>query len=181
MGGGGHMGRAVVSVVYSELFRKAEPTCMTPALLNYLSITDKHDYVERIYDMIEEKTFDRTACIRIMFQAAEKNDKVALNFFREVSANYAGGISTMIEEMGYAENEVLYVVLAGSVFVKGENPLMINSLKQIVKTHNPNHNINYVVLDVPPVAGAVIWALNTLNGKAEYYDKVCAEFKKVVL
>jgi N-acetylglucosamine kinase-like BadF-type ATPase len=181
MGGGGNLARFAVSAVYSELFRKAEPTCMTPALLEYIGITDKHDFVERIYDMIEEKSFDRTNCIRILFHAAEKNDKVAMDFFRELAANYAGGISTMIDEMGFPKDEDLCIVLAGSVFVKGENPRLIDSLKEKLKELNPAHDFNYVILDVPPVAGAVIWALNTLNGKTGYYDKVCAEFQNVSL
>ena len=173
-GGGGTMSRFVVSAVYSELFRKAESTCMTPALMEYLNLSNKYGFIERVYDKIEEKSFDRTDLIRIMFQAAGKNDQVAMGFFREVAANYAGGISVMIDEMEFPPEEVLYIVLAGSVFVKGENPLLIDSLKEKVREHNPGHNINYVVLEVPPVAGAVFWAL---NAKSEYYDKVCSELR----
>ena len=177
MGGGGNMGRFVVSAVYSDLFRRAEPTCMTSILMEELGITNRLDFVERIYDKIEDKSFRPAVCNRILFQAAKKNDKVAVDFLREVAANYAGGMSTMIDEMKFPKDEILYIVLAGSVFTKEENPIMINFLKEMVKGYNPSHNIDYVVLDVPPVAGAVFWAL---NAKSDYYDKVCTQLKKAV-
>ena len=179
MGGGGNLGQFVVSAVFSELFRKAEPTLMTPAFLEYLEITDKHDFVERIYEKIEGKSFDLLACIRILFRAAAKDDKVALAFLREIAANYAGGISTMTEELQFSKDEVLDIVLAGSVFVKAENPILTDSLKEMVSKQHPGYRINYVVLELPPVAGAVIWALNTLNGKNVYFDKVSIELGKI--
>jgi len=96
-----------------------------------------------------------------------------------VAACYGGGISTMIDEMKFPGDDILDIVLAGSVFVKGGNPVLIDALKGSVGKLSPDYNINYNVLDVPPVAGAVIWALNTLNGKSVYYDKVCAEFRRI--
>jgi N-acetylglucosamine kinase-like BadF-type ATPase len=181
LGGGGYMGGNVVSAVFSELFRKAGPTGMTPALMKYLGITDKHDFVERIYAMIEDNSFSMIECMKILFNAAAENDKAAMKIFTDVAANYAGGISVMIDEMKFPENETINIVLAGSVFVKGENPVLINLIKGMLSNYNPAHKISYIVLDVPPAAGAVIWALNILNGRTEYYDKVCAEFKKAAV
>ena len=180
-GGGGYLGRLVVSTVYSDLFRKAEHTCMTADLLEYLAVKDRHDFVEKIYEKIEDKNFSLTECVKILFRAAGKNDPAAARILVETAAGYAGGISTMIDEMKFSREETVNIVLAGSVFVKGENPLLVDSLKEQVNSFHPGHNINYVVLDVPPVAGAVIWALNSLNGKNVYYDRVCAEFRKITL
>ena len=179
IGGGGHMGQFVVSAIFSELFRKAEPTCMTPLFMKQLGIIDKHDFVERIYDKINDNSFTPSACNRLLFEAAGKNDKTATCFLQEIAASYGGGISTMIDELCFPQDEILDIVLAGSVFVKGENPFLIDSLKETVKKYHPGHSFNYVILEVPPVAGAVIWALNTLNGKSEYHDIVTSQFKKV--
>ena len=48
-----------------------------------------------------------------------------------------------------------------------------------INHNNPGYNIKYTRLNVPPVAGAIIWALNMLNGKSIYYDTVCAQLKQV--
>ena len=180
-GGGGNISRFAVSAAFRELFRKDKATLITPMLMEYLGIKDKHDFVERIYEKIEEKSFDRIVCNRIVFEAAGKNDTVAVDFFRDMAASYAGGISTMIDEMNFSKDESVDLVLAGSVFVKGEDPILINSLKESIKEFSPGYSIKYTILDVPPVAGAVIWALNTLTNKAGHYDTVCDEFRKVSL
>ena len=180
-GGGSNMTRFLISAVFSELFRKAEASSMTPMFMNYLGITDKHDFVEKIYEKNSSNTLDRLACINMVFEAAGKNDPVAVRFLREVAESYAGGISTMIDEMEFSRDETVSIVLAGSVFVKGANPVLIGALKDYMKGFNPDHKLEYILLDLPPAAGAAIWALNILNGKIAYYDKVCAEFRKTML
>jgi len=175
MGGGGYMGGRLVSEVYRELFRKGEATLMTPLLFEKLGITSKYDYVEKIYEKSEDGTFDFDSCGRLVFEAVKRNDSVAANILREIAASYAGGISCMIGELCFAPDEELCVVLAGSVFVKGEHPLLIDSLKGQVSGSNPRHRIRYNVLDVPNVAGAVIWALNQLNTGNALREKVRAQ------
>jgi len=177
MGGGASLGKRLVSAVYRELFRKGEATLMTPLLFEELGITSKYDYVERIYEKIDEGDFHLGAYNRMVFEAVKQCDAVAANILREIAANYSGGISGMIEELSFPAGEELCVVLAGSVFVKGEHPLLIDSLKEQVSNLNPRHHVRYNVLDVPNVAGAVIWALNTHNGANVYRDRVCARLK----
>ena len=48
--------------------------------------------------------------------------------------------------------------------LKGENPVMIKTFKGEVSKYITT-NINYIVLKVPPVTGAIIWAIEELNGK----------------
>jgi len=177
MGGGAYLGKRLVSAVYRELFRKGEATLMTPLLFEELGIKSKYDYVEKIYERIEEGDFQLGAYNRMVFQAVKQGDCVAANILREIAANYAGGISAMIEELRFPAGEELCVVLAGSVFVKGEHPLLVDSLKEQVSSRNPNHCVRYNVLDVPNVAGAVIWALNSHNRVNNYRDKVCARLR----
>jgi N-acetylglucosamine kinase-like BadF-type ATPase len=177
LGGGGIMSQMVVSAVYSELFRKAEPTSMTPAFFKKLGITSKYDFVERIYEKTEDGSFDVRSCQKMLFEAIAENDKVAAGIFREVASSYGRGISCMIEEMNYSKEEDIYIVLAGSVFVKGEHPFLIDTLKENISRDKPDYRITYTRLEAPPVAGAVIWALNTLTGKPEYFERVPAQLK----
>jgi N-acetylglucosamine kinase-like BadF-type ATPase len=175
LGGGGNLGGSLVSAVYSELFRKGEATLMKPLLFEKLDITSKYDFVERIYEKTDDGSFDLHACGRLVFEAVKLNDAVAAGILRDIAANYAGGISCMIEELRFPPDEELRVVLAGSVFVKGEHPFLIDSLKERVSGGNPGRRFRYNLLDVPNVAGAVIWALNTHNAGNSCRDKICAQ------
>jgi N-acetylglucosamine kinase-like BadF-type ATPase len=175
-GGGGYVGQRMVSAVYSELFRKGEPTIMTPMLFEKLGITSKYDFIETLYEKIDNGTFSISNSNKIMFEAVSKNDKAASDIFLEIAESYANGISCMIEELRFPPEEDLYIVFAGSVFVKGEHPFLVDSLKEKISNDNPGRRIIYNLLDIPNVAGAVLWALNSL-GKNNFYDKVCSQLR----
>ena len=175
-GGGAYMGTRMLSEVYNELFRKGTPTILTSYMFENLGITNKYDYVEKICKKINAGNFPLYKCSPIIFEAVKQNDSVAASILREIAESYANGISCMIEELKFPDDDDLYVVLAGSVFVKGDHPLLVDTLKGKVSNDNPGRRIKYNLLNVPNVAGAVIWAFNLLDGKNDYYDKVCSQF-----
>ena len=179
-GGGGIMGRLVVSTVYSELFRRGEPTRMTPALFRVLGISDKHDFVEKVYEKLGDRSLNVCALSSLLFNAVRENDQTAAKLLRGIGESYAGGIACMIDELQLLSNETLYVVFAGSNFTKGEHPLLIDTIKETVGGYFPDYRIAYVLPEAPPVAGAVIWAFNVLNGNAKgaLHDKICFTLKK---
>jgi len=173
-GGGGMMGKLVVSTVYNELFRKGPVTCMTPVLLQKLGISNKHDFVDKMYEKIDDKSLDINGCSKMLFEAALENDQVATQLLRDIGASYAGGISCMIDELQFNRDEELHIMFAGSNFVKGEHPVLLDTIKEIVSSDQPEYRIAYRLLSVPPVTGAVVWAFNKL-GKTAFYDKICAQ------
>jgi len=183
MGGGGYMGERLVSAVYSELFRKGKSTLMTGLLFEELGIASKYDYIEKMHEKQNDGSFNINKGSRLIFGAAGQNDPVAIGILREIADNYANGISCMIEELKFPPGEELPLVFAGSVFVKGEHPLLLDSIKAKVSGDNQGWNITYKLLDLPNVAGAVIWALDSFdkekNGKSANYDKVCKQLRDI--
>ena len=179
MGGGGYMGERAISAVYSELFRKGEPTCMTSIVFNKLGIASKYDFVEKMHEKAGNGTFNINKCNWILFEAASRNDPVAAGILNEVAANYANGISCMIEEMRFPPEDELCVVFAGSVFVRGEHPFLLDAIKAKICRDNPAFKIKYTLLDVPNVAGAVIWALNSLHPNGSFYQSICSQFRGI--
>lgn len=177
MGGGGYIGKRAVGAVYSELFRRGEATDMTPMLFEGLGITSKYDFMEKIYEKTEQGTFDVCACNSLVFQAVRQGDRVAAGILREVAANYADGITCMLDELCFPHEDDLCIVLAGSVFVKGEHPLLLDALKTKISHDNPNRSITFHLLDVPNVAGSVVWALNKLACGSNHYHKVCHQLR----
>jgi len=175
-GGGSNMGDYLLSAVYSELFRKGKATLMTGLLFEYIGITSKYDYIEKMHEKQSDGSFDIHKCGRLVFEAVRQNDPVAIGILREIADNYADGISCMIEELEFPREEELPLVFAGSVFVKGEHPLLVDSIKAKVSEDNQGWNITYKLLDVPNVAGAVIWALDSLG---DIYNKVCSQLRSL--
>jgi len=182
-GGGGMLGRKLISTVYCELFRKGEPTCLTPSLFEKLGISSKYDFVERIYEKFDEGSLYVASYAKMLFEAANENDKVALCILRDVGSSYANGISGMIEELQFNQNtdEDIYIVFAGSVFVKGDHPMIIDTIKEKLGKEYPDCKFKYTLLKVPPVAGAAFWALSNLDiaDKRAYYEKVCSQLQNV--
>ncbi|MCL2210170.1 MAG: hypothetical protein FWC19_09415 [Treponema sp.] len=184
-GGGGILGRQIISTVYCELFRKGESTCLTQALMDVLGITSKYDYVEKVYEKFHEGNLSIRDLSKMLFDAAIKNDKVSLGILRDAGTNYANGIRCMIEEMEFDKtpylNEDLYIVFAGSVFVKGEHPMIIDTIKEKLDSENPRLKYKYTLLKVPPVAGAVFWAFNNLkvDDKSAWHEKVCSQLENI--
>jgi N-acetylglucosamine kinase-like BadF-type ATPase len=173
MGGGAYMGERLVSAVYSELFRKGQPTLLTGLLFKRLGIKSKYDYIEKIHEKTLDGSFNIRECSPLIFEAAGQGDSVAAGILQEIAANYANGISCMIEEMHFAPEEELALVFAGSVFVKGEHPMLLETIKAKLRKDNPNHRLDFKLLQVLNVAGAVIWALNKVNNNGDFYEKVC--------
>ena len=176
-GGGGFLGERITSAVYRELFRKGTKTCMTDALFEKLGIASKYEFIEKFYEKTEDKSFSLRSCSKMLFEAAAKDDHVAKEIIYTMAKSYADGISCMIEELCFNSAEELSIVFAGSIFVKGEDPLLLNSLKEMISQNNPHYRFAFNLLNVPPVAGGVIWALNSIGERGVYYDKVCAQLR----
>ena len=64
------------------------------------------------------------------------------------------------------------IVLAGSVWVKGSNPTLIEEFKKKINFYTKKE-CNVVVLRNPPATGAIIWAVELAKG--EYPDKATRE------
>ena len=181
-GGGGMLGEIVVSSVYRELFRKGGKTCLTPALMKKLGINDKFDFVDKVYEKIEDESLNIPNLAKMLFEAAVENDKEAIDILKDCGTSYANGISCMIEELELGRSdEEIDIVFAGSVFVKSEHPLLLDTIKEKLKKDNPCRNFKYTLLKVPPVAGAVYWAFCNLgiDDKSSYYDKVCSQLRNI--
>ncbi|MCL2213689.1 MAG: hypothetical protein FWC06_00635 [Treponema sp.] len=181
-GGGGMLGKSAISAVYRELFRRGEKTCLSSALMGKLGIEDKYDFIDKMYEKLEDGSINVHDCGKMLFEAAKENDKVASGILRDCGTSYANGISGMIDELNLgSDNEDVNVVFAGSVFVKGGHPIVIDTIKDKLKINCPGININYNLLKTPPVAGAVYWALNNsgIGGKSSYYEKVCKQLSNI--
>jgi N-acetylglucosamine kinase-like BadF-type ATPase len=143
--------------VYNELFRLGRPTIMRDMLFELIGVTRKEDYLETISEGLYNETIDSVAINSIMFNAAELGDAVALGILEESAEQYAGGIARLAMDLDFPEDRLLYVTL-GSVFVRQKVKILQDMIAQRVRDTLGERTVEYLQLNAPPVAGAVIWA-----------------------
>ena len=88
----------------------------------------------------------------------------------------AKSVNGAISKLNFDKAEEIDIILAGSVNVRGENPTAVNTLIHDVMLKNPDRKTKFTILKYPPVAGAVIWALNEVNKNSDYFEKVLSQF-----
>ena len=174
-GGGSMMAPRAVGLAYDQLFRGQPFTALTTGLFRWLDITDKNEFIDLLTDRLNRDHAKTTLELcRILFTTAAEGDPAALSLLEASGVSYAGGIAGAISELSFAPGEPIEVVFAGSLFTKCECDHTIKTVQSILTKQFPN--LLFHTLDVPCVAGAVLWALNEL-GMEGRRDNVRRMFK----
>jgi N-acetylglucosamine kinase-like BadF-type ATPase len=161
--GGGFLAEMVIRRVHDYFYRCGEPTLMTKMLFEALGITSENEIVEAVYEILLKNRLAISDFSRFAFYAANEGDKVALDLLRHIGRETAKSVIGAIRKLNFGSDEI-DVVLAGSLHVKGENPALVDTFKQEILSEVSN-KIRFVILNVPPVMGAVLWALEEANGR----------------
>jgi N-acetylglucosamine kinase-like BadF-type ATPase len=156
-GGSTWYSEQLLSAVFNSLFKCEELTLMTEALFERLGVSHKDDYLEtlsaRLYNDIDINDLNR-----LVFEAAGKNDKTALNILERSAKHYAGGIAYLAREMDFPQDKPLQITFAGSVFVKEQVKILPQLIEERVRKLLGTRSVELNTLDSPPVTGAVLWA-----------------------
>lgn len=160
--GGYHISRQVVRAVYDEAYRFGKKTSLTPIVYDLLGVSDKYYLMEKISGYYLSRKVDYTTLTIACFREAKKGDGVAIEILKKTAENLARGAGGVVVNLAF--DEPVDVVLAGSVWVKGECDVMIKEFKrQIHKLTQKKCRVR--VLSVPPATGAVIWAYELVLGR----------------
>ena len=179
-GGGSMMGPRAVGLVYSQLFREQPFTALTTAIFRWLDVTDKHDFIDLLTDRLSKDHAKTTLELcRILYTTAAEGDETALGLLEESGVSYAGGIAGAISDLSFASDEPIEIVFAGSLFTKCECDHVQKTAETLLRQRFPQKELRFVTLDVPNVAGAVLWALSEL-GITDRRDNVLRMFRSGV-
>lgn len=171
--GARYMGKMVIRKVYDSYFRCAPTTSMGPMLFEKLGISSECDLVDTVYEKVYTGQIKTSDFCKIIFSAANKNDEAALDILKKVGREMALSVLGAIKVLDFSGDEDIDVVIAGSVSIKGENPALIDEFRNEICTKS-HKKINFIILREPPVAGAVIWAME------EIVEKICPEIREKV-
>jgi len=177
VGGGGNIGMEAIRCVYDHLFRLAPYTIMKDMLFEKLQISSKYDFMEVMPEALGSGIISAGEIGKMVFEAANKGDETAISILEFVGKSLGKSVNGAIHELGFKEGDVIEVVLAGSVNVKGSNPSLVNAIKKEVTDKNPDKKFEFIILQQPPVAGAVIWALQRTEHKIDnLFEKITSQF-----
>lgn len=157
-GGGSFLARAAVRIAFDEAFRFGPKTKVTEDVFKMYGIESKKEFS----DAIVGKRIDSTYLIKSLFNRANEGDAPAIKVLETAGENMGRSTAGVIAEINI--KEPVNVILAGSVWAKATNDNMVNKFKEVV-TNLTKKECNFIILNEPPVLGAIIWALEVANGK----------------
>ena len=157
-GGGTWFGLKAISAVYNELYKLGQPTVMRDMLFEMAEISRREDYLEVIYEKFHGRALNSVKLNAVVFEAAALGDAVALSILDESAEQYAGGIARLAMDLDFPQDQTLYVTLAGSVFVRQKVRILQQLIEKRVYDSLGRQDVDYIYLDAPPVAGALMWA-----------------------
>jgi len=156
-GGSGWYGTQLLSKVYAQLFKSAHKTMLTEMIFSRLNISHRDDYTEAVAIGLQNETLRVSDLNRLIFTAASKQDKVALDILADSAEHYARCIEFLATNMYFPKENPLYVTLAGSVFVKEPVRILPDLIESRVNALLGQRPVRFVILEAPPVVGAVMW------------------------
>jgi len=179
--GGAWISNVVIRKVYDSLYRCGQQTIMKEMLFEKLGINKEDEFVNAVYEKVYSDKVKRDDLSKIAFYAANEGDEVALELLRHSGREMAKSVIGVIRRLNFSYEEEIDIILAGSVNLKGENPALVEAFKQEI-CHRVKTKVCFMPLQVPPVAGAVLWAIEELNkGKdPDIRERVLREFKNIL-
>jgi N-acetylglucosamine kinase-like BadF-type ATPase len=118
-----------------------------------------------------------TDMTRIVFKAADKGDKPALDALKEAARQLAKTSAGCARGLNFKDE--IEVVLAGSVWVKADSPALFDFYKEFMSDFLPGKTLKYNILQVPPATGAILWALS-LTGTDPFQESIRQKVIKAV-
>jgi N-acetylglucosamine kinase-like BadF-type ATPase len=176
-GSGYAIGRAALQAVFDAYDGCGEKTSLTGLILDHFSINLPPDLIEKIYE--PGKARKAVAPLsQLVVKAADEGDEVAQQILVSAGEDMAKAISCLLKKLfsktsEYDKQESTLVVLTGGVYRRSdwfEPSIQDLLLKKEFK-------IEIIFPQVPPVAGALVAALNSvkIDVKGSFIDQLQAE------
>lgn len=176
--GGSFIVRRTYQAVYDAIYRLGEATVLQQRLMERFQIPSEELFLDYIVHAYEQKSFGSTEIIKMVFQAANDGDHVAIKILEQVGMNLARSTAGCINHLHF--DETVNVVLAGSVWAKATAPHMQQIFETFV-SKNVKPRCAFHILNASPASGAVIWAMEIANGTYPSYEVRQAIIKEVEL
>ncbi|OOB79485.1 MAG: hypothetical protein BEN18_00295 [Epulopiscium sp. Nuni2H_MBin001] len=173
--GGAFITRLSVKRAYSSIYRCEKKTEFTEEVIKLLKLENKDEFLDAISG-IYGKAISHTPYVKLVFDYAQKGDEVALEIVDYVSNSLAHSVVGCVNNLEFGNQ--LTVILAGSVWTKPKSDVLRDAFKGHV-LRLTDKDVKYVVLEVPPAVGAVLWAMEIFKGSALTHEQRADIVKQV--
>lgn len=180
-GGAWHLARAVVRRVYDHLYRCGPYTALVGPICELFEVSDKSRYVDRVIPRFNKKDITDQPVNDILFDVAETGDEVAIAILEHAGTEMARSAAGCAVHLGFGGE--IEVVMAGSMWIKPHTMIMVNAFEREF-SRLTEKSARFIRLELPPVCGAVLWALELLRGTfpdAELKAKVLSQIQSLKL
>lgn len=163
-GGGYHLAEIALHYAFRCDEHTGPDTYLTEILPQYCGCKDMDELARRIYQSGYQyyKNFNIP---KLVFDLGWKGDQVCLDILGEMGKQLGAMLGRLICYAGLKEEKVP-VVLAGSQYTKDNHRLIIGPLEETLRRFVPRAYLQ--VVQCPPVAGAVLAALDEIGAKTDY-------------
>lgn len=165
--GGSWIARQAVRAVYDAAYRFGQETLLTEIVMNELGVNDKYYLMEAISSCLTQRKINLTALTIAVFECANKSDAVAVQILKNMADNLARSAGGCVVNLNFSEE--VDIVLAGSVWVKGSCPLLVEEFSKKISEYTKK-KCKIITLNVPPATGAIVWALELANGSFPNFE-----------
>ncbi len=149
--GGSFLARRTIQAVFDANFRFGLQTALEENVFKMYDITSKYE----LADALLQKPIDSTYLIKSLCEKANQGDKVAIEILETAGMNMARSTAGVIKELRL--QEPINIIQAGSVWSKATANHMKNKFEEVVLKLT-NKKCHFVILNEPPVMGAILWA-----------------------
>lgn len=174
--GGEFAAREVLRKVYSARYRGGESTMLTQGVLELFEVSEEANLMELFHPdcLVWDKKLE-LGLDRLLFHCARNKDAVAVSIVDDMARTLAESTAGCIKGLKF--DEMVTIVLAGSLWVKCDYPLMQKKYCQEV-AERVDQSCKFILLEEPPALGAILEAYRRLEQTqipSEFYSKVaCA-------
>lgn len=158
--GGRWLAKRAIRQAFDSLYRFGKPTVLTDIVMKALGINDKYYFAEAISERLGKVNLHEITLA--VFDNANKGDEVCIDLLKEMADNLARSTGGCVMNLNLGDNPT--VILAGSVWVKGACPVLVEEFKKKINLYTKKE-CNVVVLRNPPATGAIIWAVELATGE----------------
>ncbi len=180
-GGGTQIAQEMIRLVCRAWDGRGRPTKLQPLVLQALGVPSVPQLIDELYQLSlglpAKLDWQKLhTLVPLLFEAAGDGDDVAQGLVVQIGKEVGVTAVAIIRRLDLAETDV-EVVLAGSVF-RGKGPLLVDTATDVIRQAVPRAQVRR--LDVEPVAGAVLWALEELDvpSTTRGYEKLREHFAK---
>jgi N-acetylglucosamine kinase-like BadF-type ATPase len=151
-GSGYDVGNKGIAAALRYVDGRGPKTILFDMLFDLFKVRTGRELIDKIYHAQSPRlTISQTS--RLVFDAYEKNDAIAVEILRNVANEITHSIITLDQKL-FKEEEKVEVILCGGLF---SNKMILPILLQDALIHYPKR-LSLVTPNLPPVAGSVIGA-----------------------